>query len=654
MKIESVRIENFRGFKDETICLSDYNCFVGRNGSGKSTILYALNVFFRQYKDASTDLSRLAAEDFHHKNTNSPIKITVTFSDLTAEAERDLADYVRQGKLAVSAVAQFDPRTERAEVKQYGNRLGFTEFRTYFEAEKTGEKVAELKERFRQLRMKYPGIKGASTKADMAAALQEYEAAHPDECDLIPSEDQFYGVSRGANRLAPHIQWVFIPASKDLTEEADESKTSALGQLLARTVRSSVDFTEKLADLKQRVQTEYQNMLEEEQTALDQLSASLEARLREWAHPDVSTQVLWNRDAEKSVTIQEPWATIRLGERGFVGELPRFGHGLQRSYLLALLQELSVLGSESQPTLVMGIEEPELYQHPPQGRHLAEVLITLSQGDAQVLCCSHSPLFIPGDNVEAVRLVRESGEPCQSTVSYVTYKTLTCELERVGEKLLTESGLTAKLYPTLNPTVNEMFFCDHLVLVEGFEDVAHILTYLELLDLLEEYRRTGTHMVPVGGKSEMIKPLAIALNLKLPVYVIFDADTDKTKESEKKQHRKNNRSLQMLLGIDDLDEWPKNDMKGMNYRIWSTNLTDTVQRDLGSEWITACREANDRYDRPGQLQKNPLAIAYAHKCAWEAGARSTKLEDLARGIVRWASDRSDWQVLPADAKAGLE
>lgn len=341
MKLETVRIENFRTFKDETINLSDYTCFVGQNGSGKSTILYALNVFFRQYRDAATDLSRLSASDFHHKNVTSPIRITVTFSDLSKAAQDDLRDYVRQGKLTVSSVATFDPDTERAEVKQYGNRLGFEDFRRYFEADKRGEKAAELKRIYQELRAEYPEIEGASTKVAMASALQAYETAHPDECVLIPSEDQFYGVSKGANRLAPHIQWVFVPGSKDVAEEADESKNSALGQLLARSVRSKVDFTEKLTDLKQQLQSEYQTMLEAEQTALDEIAVSLEGRLKEWSHPQASAKVRWTQDADKSVRIEEPWATIHLGEHGFVGELTRFGHGLQRSYLLALLQELS-------------------------------------------------------------------------------------------------------------------------------------------------------------------------------------------------------------------------------------------------------------------------------------------------------------------------
>ena len=99
MKIDSIRIENFRAFKDETISLNDYTCFVGRNGSGKSTILNALNLFFREMKDSKTDLVHLSKDDFHHKDVDSPIRVTLTFTDLSDAAEADLKDYVRQGKL---------------------------------------------------------------------------------------------------------------------------------------------------------------------------------------------------------------------------------------------------------------------------------------------------------------------------------------------------------------------------------------------------------------------------------------------------------------------------------------------------------------------------------------------------------------------------
>jgi predicted ATP-dependent endonuclease of OLD family len=46
MKIKSVRIRNFRSIKEQTIEFDDYTCLVGANGSGKSNVLHALNVFF--------------------------------------------------------------------------------------------------------------------------------------------------------------------------------------------------------------------------------------------------------------------------------------------------------------------------------------------------------------------------------------------------------------------------------------------------------------------------------------------------------------------------------------------------------------------------------------------------------------------------------
>ena len=78
----------------------------------------------------------------------------------------------------------------------------------------------------------------------MTKALREYEAARSDECELIPSEDQFYGFSKGANRLAK-LQWVYVPAVKDATSEQVEARNSALGKLLARTVRSKTNFAKR-------------------------------------------------------------------------------------------------------------------------------------------------------------------------------------------------------------------------------------------------------------------------------------------------------------------------------------------------------------------------------------------------------------------------
>ncbi len=647
MKIGSIRIENFRCFKDETISLDEYSCFVGANGSGKSTVLHALNVFFRQFKDSQTDLSKLTKEDFHHKDTSKEIRITVTFENLSSQAQEDLSDYVRQDKLIVSAIAKYDENSETAEVKQYGNRLGFEDFAEYFEKEKAGTSAKELKEFFSHFREKYPDLRSETTKANMASALRDYEAEHLDNCTLLPSEDQFYGISRGVNRLSPHIQWVFIPGAKDATEESEESRNSALGQLLERTVRSKVNFTEKISVLQTQAREEYQQLLDAEQSVLDDISKSLQSRLTSWAHPDISAQVRWKQDPDKSIRIEEPWAYIRIGERGFEGDLARFGHGLQRSYLLALLQELALIDDENAPTLIMGIEEPELYQHPPQARHLAEILQDLSSKGTQVLLCTHSPLFIPGDNFDKIRIVRESGNPSFTTVTQLSYDELSKELKEVGEKLLKETGMVAKLYPSLNPIVNEMFFCKILILVEGPEDIAFITSVLMLTGKISDFRRYGCHIVPVNGKSNLIKPLAMAKLLKIPAYVIFDADTDKDeianeekRNSEVTRHKKDNKAILDLQGHESENEWPDDHIRKDNLTCWKTNIGSEVEKEIGTDWNKFKQEAEQHYDNAGGLNKNPLVVAKILDIAWSNGKKSALLNNLVDRIILFAKNNS--------------
>ena len=613
MKIESVRIENFRCFKDETIRFDNYTCLIGANGSGKSTVFSALNMFFKNNKDSQTNLNLLSANDFHHKITKEPIRITITFGNLSDKAKEELSDYVRQDKLIVSAVAEYNTIKENAEVVQFGNRLGFTDFRKYFEAVKQEKKAGELQNIYKELKNQFNDLPSVKTKDDMANSLREYEAKNPQKCELIPSADQFYGIN-STGKLAPFIQWVFIPASKDITEESEESKNTAFGQLLARTVRSKINFTEKKNVLKNKVQEEYKSILNAEQAALSDISNSLQKRLQYWAHPDISVQVCWNQDEEKAVKIEEPSAYPKFGERGFEGPLSRFGHGLQRSYMLALLQELNELKDESAPTLVMAIEEPEIYQHPPQARYLAETLHELSEKNSQILVCSHSPLYIPGDDFEKVRIVREKGNPSNSFVSQLTYSELSDKLYKAGDNLVKESGTMAKLYSLLNPIINEMFFCNILILVEGIEDVAYITTYLMLTKNIEQFRRYGCHIVPVGGKSNIIKPLAMANLLRIPVFVVFDADTDETKSDNIVKHKKDNKILLHLSGYESEQEWPNQTVWKDNLVMWKTEIGKTVENEIGSEWHNYQNKAYVRYDNPGGLKKNPLAIACA--LAW--------------------------------------
>lgn len=637
MHIESIRIQNFRSFLDETIILNDYSCFVGANGAGKSTVLCALNAFFRETENSSTNLQQLDQEDFHLKRTDKPIRITVTFSNLSDEAKNDFSDYYRHGKLIVTAEAKYNSDTLKAEIRQFGNRLVMQDFAVFFEAYKAGAKIAELKQIFEEIQKNYTDLSAESTTKDgLHASLRAYEEKNPTLCELIESEDQFYGFSKGANRLAQYVQWVYVPAVKDTTSEQVESKTTALGKLLARTVRSKIKFDEDIRAMRVGMQQEYQKLLDKSQGSLDGITKSLQGKIVQWAHPKASLKLEWKQDLEKSVKIEEPWAHIIAGEGDFNGALARFGHGLQRSYFLALLHEISSL-DDAGPKLILGCEEPELYQHPPQARHLAKVLETLSKKNSQIIISTHSPLFISGEGFENVRMVRKDESKDCSLVARMTFDELAAEMtNKTGEKINKPTGALAKIHTALQPHMNEMFFTRKLILVEGIEDIAYISSYMHLLERDDEYRAAGFHMISANGKSEIIKPLIIANHFGIPTFTIFDTDANKPdRNGSIEKHRKDNLALLKILGAKTLDPMPTDTIEEEHFVAWSSDIGTVVENDIGAkDWAGYQNKADALYGHVGSLRKNPLHIGASLALAWDEGKKSSSLEGLCDKILQ--------------------
>lgn len=636
MKLSSLQISNFRSFENETIHLTDYNCFVGPNGSGKSTILTALNILFRN-PGGSADIAALSQEDFHLKNTNAPVIITAIFTDLSADAKEELKAYVRQNQLIVKAKAVWNPETRKADVKQYGARLVMKEFAKFFEAKKENAKVAELKQIYKELSEIYSDLPKANTKDDMENALREYEEAHPDRCALQDSEDQFYGWSKGSNRLSAYCQWVYIPAVKDVADEQQEGKNTALGSLLQRTIRSKVSFEEQVKSLKEALGEKYRDMIEEKQAVLENVSESVQRRLREWAHPDTRVNLQWQYDPDKSVVVNEPVAHVQVGEGNFLGEIPRMGHGLQRSFLVSLLQELAETNEGGQPTLILGFEEPELYQHPPQARHLAFVLEQLSQDNAQVLVTTHSPYFVSGKGFESVRMTRRSGKDAVTKVSQVTPEGLSEALAKaMGESPTPPSTVMAAVEQIMQPSQNELFFSRVPILVEGIEDIAYISTHLKLSGRWHEFRRLGCHFVVGGGKTSISRPLAIAVGLSIQPFVVFDGDGDKTREKEK--HRRDNGCLLSLCGHASAEAFPSETYWGDRVVMWATEIEKDIKMEIGEEvWAAAQEQAKQECElTEGVGKKNSLLVAATLEKLRENGKTSKVLEKLCNSLIAHA------------------
>ncbi len=641
MKLAELKIENFRSFESETIRFEDYTCLVGPNGSGKSAVLMSLNVFFQENASTVTDVRTLGEEDFHHKNIKKPVRITVTFEELSEAAQKEFKLYYRQGKLVVFAEAVWDEGMESAPVRHYGSRLVMKEFSGFFKADKEGKKVTELKPIYQGIRNNFPELDNVVTKVAMTDALRDYEEKHPKKCEFIEDLNQFYGFTKGDYHIEKYIQWVYVPAVKDASTEEEEGSKTALGQLLARTVRTKLNFSNDIDELKDEMEKKYTEILNGQKDALAELQLSLEKRLQDYIDARARLELRWHYDPKASIAIRDPMARARIGDGDFIGQVARAGHGMQRGFLLTILHEL--VGNEKQdgPKLLLGFEEPELYQHPPQAKHLADVLERLAQteNNAQIIVTTHSPYFVSSRGFTNIRMVRKGRNQGASQVTGMTYERLE---ERLSEALLEEPGspknLLARVAQIMQPSQNELFFTRLAIFVEGQEDIAFVSTQLGLSEKWSEFRRLGCHFVVAGGKTNMSRLVAIAAEFQIPFFVVFDADGDERNPAEKEKHRKDNMCLTRLCSIVNEEPFPSEIFWGDNIVVWPRKISQSVQSDFGADvWERAQAKAREQHDlKEGVRAKNSMLIAYTLDDLNEQSKQSKSLIKLCGCILRYA------------------
>ncbi len=388
--------------------------------------------------------------------------------------------------------------------------------------------------------------------------------------------------------------------------------------------RSKVKFDDAIKALETDAAERYDAILAERQQSLTDLSSSLSQRLARWSHPDALLRLRWEGDPKAPVTVKQPYVAVAAGDASFEGSLARQGHGFQRSYLLALIQEVVATGADDAPKLILACEEPELYQHPPQARHMASCMSELARSGAQVLVCSHSPLFVSGNGFPDIRVVRRDANGPSSNIRAATHGDVATLLKSVGVSgPKNAEGARAKLHQLLQPAASEMFFTPILVLVEGLEDAAFLTSQMVLDGKEEEFRRLGCHIVPADGKSRLVQLRAVAKCLDIPVFTLFDADgnlcsapagatpdVEHKAASARGQHKPENDAIISLCGAS-CQSFPVDTHVSQNLIVWKDNIGATVRGSVGNTYKETENEVRSEEGlQESGLDKNAIFIGY--------------------------------------------
>jgi len=646
VQLIQARIRNFRSLRDVAVTLGAQTAFIGGNGAGKSSILKAIEKFYSTSKSLDQD-------DYFGRDMSLSVEIELTFGHLSDEERETFASRVRSDQLVVSRL--FDGSSSS------GRYFGSVPQNPDFVAIRSLASARDRNNAYKALRTDdpdYQDLPPATSAQQVEENMQQWEADHQDALVLQRDDGQFFGFQNaGRGALQRHTSFVFIPAVREASADATDGKSTAIGKLLEIVVRSAILQRGDVIAFQEEVTEKYRSLVApENMPELGQLADRLTVDLKS-LYRDAEVGLAWREAADIQVPL--PAADVSLSDDGFGGPVDRQGHGLQRAFVFTLLQHLAKTSFVMEPTeesggssegpavparapsLILAIEEPELYQHPTKQRHLATVLRGLSdgslpgaEGPTQILFGSHSPMFVSLERADEIRLVRrEDCDDCPFKQCALHSLDLEVIAQQLGTAWGKEGAYTAvTLAPRLHILGTELaegFFANGIVLVEGRSDKAALHACARMLGL--DFQAAGIAVLSAEGKGNLDKPYAIFRELRIPTYVLWDCDKGK------KEAQANLALLRLVRPDEGLTEAKLATLVEGQHAHFEDTLEATLVQELGEETHRSClAEACKPFGlTPSKdTHKIPDVMYRTLALAREKGATSATLEALVLAI--WA------------------
>lgn len=391
MKIVSVKLKNFRSYKDETlICFNDLTALVGKNDIGKSTILEALDIFFNDgngvIKIDKNDLNIYATRDADNETV-----ISVCFSELP---ETIIIDSTVETTLSDEYMLNADGLLEI--VKKYKNGGKASVFiRASHPANPECKDLLLKKNADLKRIITGNGIEceNQSINAVMRKAIWRHYADN-----LALQEIEIDATKEDAKRIWDKVALYLPVYSLFQSDRKNSDGDSEIQDPLKEAVKQIIndeDLQETLSSVAQIVETKLREVSSRTLEKLREMDPAVANSL----NPVIPTadKLKWG-DVFKAVSISGD-EDIPINKRG---------SGVKRLVLLNFFRaEAERRAEEGDNTgIIYAIEEPETSQHSNNQRILIRALKELSQADnTQVILTTHSPNIVKELDFGNIRLI---------------------------------------------------------------------------------------------------------------------------------------------------------------------------------------------------------------------------------------------------------
>lgn len=509
MKIQRLKISNWRSIKELDLEVSELMVVIGQNNHGKSNLLSAILFFFGEIKHQDLDFHFGAPE----------LYVEVTFDGLDDSDRTTFQKYLTSSSTIV--------------VRKTAQLGGSFDYRGYIE-NPTEEWLQEANANAYTRREMAESLPfhpflpdgGRLSKQHIIDAQNSYIEQHRDELTFTfePEATSFLGLKNVAKGIFGDVY--FIPAVKEASDDFAAKESSAFGKLYSTVISEMAADNAEWKDTRQRLEKLFAalNKLDHEGNQNETRPEEL-ARFEQAITDELAS---WGAQIDIEVSAPDIESVFKANTQVWVNDgvrtdIRRKGHGLQRALTVALIQVIArrdrdraeAAGEEEARTRTSSnsryyiFEEPELYLHPQAQRALFDSFVELSEGDSQVFLCTHSSGLIDVERYRTIYIVTKRNEAEGSQVTYCSEELFTGDAKK-----------DFNLSYWMNPDRGELFFASKVLLVEGATDKTVIPLIAKNLGVF----RYDYTVIDCGSKSNIPYYIRLLNKFGIPYVAVYDRD----------------------------------------------------------------------------------------------------------------------------------
>ena len=592
MQLRSITIKNYRSF-DATgvnIRIRELAAFVGKNSSGKSNILQALQLFFSN--------APITEDDIYFANATQTVTIGVELYVPDNEVAPGILPFVSK-KGILSLAKEYSLLNTKGAHYSHGRfiyrgnsnmdpfpnkRIAEAKMRTFWDSSDAAPLHSYLHEEL--------------STAKYYEILGWYWCDHINEFRTEWNQDTIELDSKQTKSIYDILPaYYYLPVGYSASE-ALKDRHSYFQQIYQQILGdiNAVLASAQAEKLKKQVANLYKD------SGMQKRCNDINAVLDNIGGADSTVRMRIEIGEPDYTSLLKPAPTLKVDD-GYDCDVQNKGQGIQRDAIFRLLRVFSQLKKDNKVNFILAVDEPEAFMHPTYKRSLYKSFLSLCSSGCQVLYTTHDPAFVSVNRFDDIHTVfRQNTEKPHSLVHNCSLQTL-MEKKAFSDtcKGKTEAAIRKEIEHKCHGEQNEGFFADRVVLVEGATELYALPVYLKKLGY--DLDENNTVIIQAESVTLLILLCSIFSACRIPCYCIFDGDkppvelyehfmlrqigkytpkddSEKKKlDAVKKRIQLNHNLLSFLRGIP--VDFPATS-SNMYYTVWERDFEHAIQMEYSS------------------------------------------------------------------------